>query len=222
MSAHIAGIGCVTPLGGDLDTIWRRIAAGERAAVVEVVNPETGRKLAAAPVPAEFTAHLAREPRLRRSSAISLLGAAAGKSAMADCGVEFSPAQKSRLAIVFGVSSGGVQYTRRFYEQIVKQGANAASPMLFPETVYNAPASHLAALLGIDGASYTLVGDASVGLAAMKFAEQLLDTGDLAQVVVVGSEELDWVVCEAYRDWRLARSTPEGDRKSTRLNSSHG
>ena len=76
--------------------------------------------------------------------------------------------------------------------------------------MYNAPASHLAALLGIDGASYTLVGVASVGLAAMKFAEQLLDTGDLAQVVVVGSEEIDWVVCAAYGDWRLARSTPEG------------
>ena len=38
MSVRIAGIGCVTPLGGDLDTIWRRIEAGERAAVVEVVR----------------------------------------------------------------------------------------------------------------------------------------------------------------------------------------
>ncbi|MEI6736711.1 MAG: GNAT family N-acetyltransferase [Actinomycetes bacterium] len=81
---------------------------------------------------------------------------------------------KPRLAIVFGVSSGGVQYTRRFYEQIVKQGANAASPLLFPETVYNAPASHLAAMLGVDGATYTLVGDGTVGLQALEFGAQLI------------------------------------------------
>ena len=44
-------------------------------------------------------------------------------------------------------------------------GAQAASPLLFPETVFNAPASHLAAILGITGASYTLVGDGAVGIA---------------------------------------------------------
>src|SRR5204862_301798 len=78
--------------------------------------------------------------------------------------------------------------------------------LLFPETVYNAPASHLAAQLGIDGASYTLVGDASVGIAALKFAEQLIEVSDIDQCVVVGAEECDWVLCEAYRAWRLART----------------
>ena len=77
------------------------------------------------------------------------------------CTVE--AARAARLAVIFAVASGSVVYTRRFYEQVTKQGAKAASPMLFPETVYNAPASHLAALLGIDGATYTLVGDNSVG-----------------------------------------------------------
>src|SRR5260221_9117007 len=118
-----------------------------------------------------------------------------------------TPEAAARTAIVFAISDGGVIYTRKFYEQIVKQGANLASPLLFPETVYNAPGSHLAALLGIDGASYTLVGDNSVGLAALKFGEQLLELGGADRVVVVGAEEIDWVICEAYRDWRLARTT---------------
>src|SRR3712207_8481791 len=45
---------------------------------------------------------------------------------------------------------------------------------LFPETVFNAPASHLAAILGISGASYTLVGDGAVGILALKMAEDLM------------------------------------------------
>jgi hypothetical protein len=116
-----------------------------------------------------------------------------------------TPEIAGRTALVFAVSDGGVVYTRKFYEQIVKQGANAASPLLFPETVYNAPASHLAALLGIDGASYTLVGDASVGLAAVHFGGQLLAMGDVDYCIVVGCEELDWILCEAYAMWRFAR-----------------
>lgn len=209
VSARISGIGCMTPLGCDLDEIWRRIAADERPALSEVVNPETGRKFQAALVPPALVAHVAREPRLRRSSAISLFAAAAGRAALADSGIEFTSEVKARTAVVFGVSDGGVQYTRRFYEQIVKQGANAASPLLFPETVYNAPASHLAAMLGVDGATYTLVGDGTVGLQAMEFGAQLLAMGDADHVLVVAAEELDWILLEAHHAWRLiARDRP--------------
>ena len=212
MSTYLTGMGWVTPLGAGLDEVWARLMAGDTAEVKTIANPETGRGLAYAPVPMKLVEALGRNPRLRRASAISYFAVAAGLAALENAGITMTPELAAQTAVVFAISSGGVAYTRRFYEQLVKQGANAASPLLFPETVYNAPASHFAAQLGIDGASYTLVGDSSVGLAAMKFAEQLLDTGDLAQVVVVGSEEMDWVLCEAYRDWRLARGGDAGSR----------
>ena len=212
MTAHIAGLGWVTPLGTGLEEVFARIKNGDVAEVKTLAHPETGRALSYIPVPMKLVEALGRNPRLRRASAISYFAVAAGLAALADAGVEMTPELAARTAVVFAISSGGVAYTRRFYELLVKQGANAASPLLFPETVYNAPASHFAAQLGIDGASYTLVGDASVGLAALKFAEQLLDTSDLAQVVVVGSEEVDWVLCAAYREWRLARGADAGSR----------
>lgn len=206
MSAFISGLAWITPLGADLDTVWRRLMAGDVPAPQPLTNPVTGRVHEYLAVPPKLVEPLARNPRLRRSSAISFYAVAAGLAALADAGLSPEAVRAGRTAVVFAVSDGGVIYTRRFYEQIVKQGANAASPLLFPETVYNAPASHLAAMLGIDGASYTLVGDNSVGLAALKFAEQLLAIGDVERVVVVGAEEIDWVLCEAYRAWRLART----------------
>ena len=203
MKAGISGIGCVTPLGSSPGEIRQRSGNGERAALTQVTNPETGRNYSAALVPPESVAHLNREPRLRRASTISLLAAAAGKAAIADSGMELSAEFRSRLALVFGVSSGGVQYTRRFYEKVVKEGASAASPLLFPETVYNAPASHLAAMIGVDGATYTVVGDGTVGLQALHLGTQLLATGEADHVLVVGAEELDWILLEAHRVWRL-------------------
>ncbi len=195
-------MGWVTPLGTDLDGVWQRLQQGDMAEVKQVANPETKRLHDYVPVPPELVAQLGRNPRLRRSSSISYFAVAAGLAAIDRAGSVIVP---ERTAVVFAVTDGGVTYTRRFYEQIMKQGANAASPLLFPETVHNAPASHLAAQLGIDGASYTLVGDASTGLAALKLGEQLIDLGEADCVVVVACEEVDWILCEAYRDWRLAR-----------------
>ena len=210
MSARLAGMGWVTPLGTGLAEVWERVRRGDVAERKTIVNPETGRELLCAPVPPALVEHVGRHPRLRRSSPISYFAVAAGLAALADAGLTMNPELAARTAVIFAIGNGGVLYTRRFYEQIVKQGANAASPLLFPETVYNAPASHLAALLGLDGASYTLVGDATVGLAALKMAEQLLDLGAADRCVVVGCEELDWVLCQAYRDWRFGTLLAEG------------
>jgi 3-oxoacyl-(acyl-carrier-protein) synthase len=207
MKTAIVGLGWVTPLGGDLEQVCAAMQSGAVAETKPVQNPETGVVHACRVVPPKLVEALGRSPRLRRSSPISYFAVAAAQGALSDAGLELTPELAARTAIVCGVSNGGVVYTRRFYEQIVKQGANAASPLLFPETVYNAPASHLAAALGIDGGSYTLVGDNSVGAAALHFAAQLLALGQCDRVVVVGCEEIDWIVCEAFHDWRLA-ATP--------------
>lgn len=203
MKARIAGIACVTPLGATPKEVWESVSIGQSVDPAPMANPETGRNHVGASVPSRLTAEVSRESRLRRSSAISLFAATAAKRAMENSGIAWTPEMKSRLAVVFGVSSGGVQYTRRFYEQVIKQGANVASPMLFPETVYNAPASHVAAMLQVDGATYTLVGDGTVGLQALAFGAELLAIGDADYVLVVAAEELDWILLEAHRDWRL-------------------
>jgi hypothetical protein len=206
MSVFIAGMGWVTPLGADLSTVWERLLAGDVAEAKELRNPESGRLLPYYPVSPKLVDSLGRNPRLRRSSSISYFAVAAGLAALENAGLSLTPELAARTAVVFGTTDGGVQYTRRFYEQISKQGAQAASPALFPETVYNAPASHLSAQLGLDGASYTLVGDASVATGALHFGRQLLATQDIDYCLVLAAEECDWILCEAYRDWRLART----------------
>jgi 3-oxoacyl-(acyl-carrier-protein) synthase len=128
--------------------------------------------------------------------------------ALHNSGVKLDSRSAERTALVFAISNGGVIYTKRFYRDILEAGAQSASPLLFPETVFNASASHLAAILGITGASYTLVGDGAVGVAAIKMAEDMIANEELDYCLVVGTEEVDWLLCDAYRRWRLLRSAP--------------
>jgi 3-oxoacyl-(acyl-carrier-protein) synthase len=205
MSFFIQGIGAVTPLGPTgLDT-WSALCRGEQAPRTLFGHEIADRSYFSCPVPRKFVGEAARQPRLRRSGTISLLGAAAGFDAFGDAGLKPDSAMRATTALVFAICSGGVNYTRRFYHEIVTQGAHGASPLLFPETVYNAAASHLAALLGVDELSYTLVGDSSVGLAAVHFAIELLTVQPkLDRCLVVGTEEADWLLADAFATWRMA------------------
>ena len=206
MSLRIGGMGWVTPLGSGVSSVWERLLKGEAPVAETVSSVLNSRTYPAFRVLSQATAGAPMHPRLRRSSAISRFAVVAGLAALDNAGVQLDVATAERTALVFAISNGGVIYTKRFYHEIAESGAQAASPLLFPETVFNAPASHLAAILGISSASYTLVGDSAVGLLALKMAEDLMLNPQLDRCLIVGAEEADWLLCDAYHHWRLLRA----------------
>jgi 3-oxoacyl-(acyl-carrier-protein) synthase len=222
MSAHIAGMGWVTPLGSGVDDVWERLNNGEQAQIETIADAASSVSYQGYKVPASALKDLPPHPRLRRASAISRFAASAGLAAIKDAQARGLTVDPTHVAIVFAISNGGVIYTRRFYHDIVESGASSASPILFPETVFNAPASHLAALLGIAGQSYTLVGDGSVGLSALNMAEALLNDEALEACLVVGAEEIDWLLCDAYARWRLLRRASVGNKSASGMIPSEG
>jgi 3-oxoacyl-(acyl-carrier-protein) synthase len=208
MSVYIAGTGWVTPFGSSIEEVWARLLDEDIPDVDEVHDLLGDRSYPVYRVPQFALKHLPPHPRLRRASAISRFAAAAGLAALGDAKLTVDDMLSDRLALVFAVANGGVIYTKRFYDDIVKTGAQTASPLLFPETVFNAAASHLGAIIGLSGASYTIVGDGSVGLTALKMGEDLMADPNLDYCLVVGAEEADWLLCDAYAKWRLLRSAP--------------
>ncbi len=207
MSLAIAGMGWVTPLGSGIDPVWEQLLHGHEASATTVSEQFGDWPYSAFRVPDSALTGLVH-PRLRRASMISRFAAMAGLEALQAAGVKLNSQNAERTALIFAISNGGVIYTKRFYRDVVEAGAQSASPLLFPETVFNAPASHLAAILGVTGATYTLVGDGAVGLLAIKMAEDLMANEALKYCLVVGTEEVDWLLCDAYRRWRLLRLTP--------------
>src|SRR5256886_3385799 len=207
MSLAIAGMGWVTPLGNGVDAVWERLLRGDEASATPISEQFGDRSYSVFRVPESAVTGLAH-PRLRRASVISRFAAIAGLEALQAAEVKVDSQNAGRIALIFAISNGGVIYTKRFYRDVVEAGAQSASPLLFPETVFNAPASHLAAILGVTGATYTLLGDGAVGLLTIKMAEDLMANEALKYCLVVGTEEVDWLLCDAYRRWRLLRAAP--------------
>ncbi|HEY5707042.1 MAG TPA: beta-ketoacyl synthase N-terminal-like domain-containing protein [Terrimicrobiaceae bacterium] len=203
MTASIVGMGWVTPLGRDLEAVWKDIRENRHPDASLMENPVSKRGVPVLRVPECLVRDTATLPRLRRSSIISHLAVAAATDAAASAGM--TPEKLARTALIFAASDGGVIYTRRFYADLVERGEGAGSPLLFPETVYNAPASHIAARLGLQGDVLTLVGDAATSLAAIRTGCELLAAGEADFCLVAAAQELDWVTCEAYGRWGLIR-----------------
>lgn len=191
----ISGWGAVSPAGWTAGELAAAVAE-KRTLPVSVEKrcpeaPELARRL----VPPLATAPAwLRQPRLRRASPITRFAVAAAMEALQGGSIPAPP--EEALGIVFAVQNGGVQFSRRFFAEVL-QNPGLASPILFPETVFNASASHVAALLAAPSLNNTLVSDAGGFLTALDVAAQWLDEGRVSDCLVIASEEHDWLSGEA-------------------------
>lgn len=139
-----------------------------------------------------------RHARLRRAPVVARLAVAAALDALDAAGIDATAAGGSRVGVVFALMNGCVAYSNRFFGEVLADPATA-SPILFPETVYNAPASHLSALLGQTAPNYTQIGDTGVFAVALHTARLWLAADQCDLVVVATAEEHDWLTAEAPR-----------------------
>jgi len=192
----IAGLGAVSPAGVGVEAL---LQTGE---LVPELIPAFGSgksyRVLRVNQKLERLARWQNEPRLRRASAIALFMVEAAKQALG----ETTPAS---LGIVAALGTGAVIPTRRFYEGVIKSGPRFASPNVFPETVFNSPVSHVAAVLGATGPCYSVVGDEAAWVSAISVAATWLATGTCENVLVIGAEEFDPILLDAYAAVRWLR-----------------
>jgi len=193
----VSGCGAVSPAGWSVAEMQRVLAAGQPLPVQPLARPGWDKplRMRAVPAPAVKPAFLAH-PRLRRTSAITHYAAAALLEALH--GLPPDPAH--RLGLIVCLQSGCVQYTHRFFEEALADPATA-SPLLFPETVFAAPASHLAALLENAPRVTTLMGDPGTFAQGLALGADWLGQDRVDVAVVIGAEEVNWLRADAL--WHL-------------------
>lgn len=140
-------------------------------------------------------AAMPKHPRFRRSSNITKFAVNAAQQAIGDERLEKMKNNELNIGLVFTLLNGCVNYSNRFFSEVLDD-PSLASPLLFPETVFNAPASHIAAYLGCDGPIYTMIGDSATWFYAIKIAQGWIADGHVDGCLVVCGEETDWLTLE--------------------------
>ena len=205
----LRGVGAVSPAGWGVAPLLEALRAGTPLPLQELPAP-SGRRFPVrlVPPPATRPAWLAH-PRLRRASSISHFAVAAAVEALQPWpGV--APGAV-RLGIVTGTHAASMRYSERFFGEVLQNPATA-SPMLFPETVINAPASHVAAFLGCTGLCYSLIADQTAFVQALLVGCDWLAEQRVDACLVLGMDEVSWPIAEAlsHHSRRIALSEGAG------------
>jgi hypothetical protein len=194
----ITGTGAVTPAGWGVPAFMEALDSERKPAPSELIREIAGHPpvvttvLRVPPAPAT----LPKSPRLRRVSPVSKFAVAAAVEAVGPARMEKAAAGELRLGIVCALMNGCVNYSNRFFGEVLAD-PSVASPILFPETVFNAPSSHLSSLFNSTAPNDTLLGDTAEIFTALEVATEWLLRGDCDGVLVVAPEELDWLSSEA-------------------------
>jgi 3-oxoacyl-[acyl-carrier-protein] synthase II len=214
LSLTITGIGAVSPAGWGVTALSAALTAQRQLTETLLAPPPTvannllphSVRTVPRPVPDQA---LARHPRMRRASPLTLFAAAAAIEALGPDRVAAVQAGRLRAGVIYTLLNGGVSYCGRFYGEVLDNPATA-SPILFPETVFNAAASHLTAYLGSSGPCASLIGDSAQFLAAIEMAALWLDLGQIDLCLVIGAEEHDWLSSAAIDLLQLGVPMAEG------------
>jgi 3-oxoacyl-(acyl-carrier-protein) synthase len=137
--------------------------------------------------------------KARKFDRCSLFAVVAAGMALKDAGLDPAAFGSSRVGIVLGCGFGGIANSEDFLRGYLSKGTDGLVPMLFPNTVPNAPASNASIEHGLKGPNVTFVQRFCSAEAAFQMACRFLEE-DRADIMLTGGvDELQPFMIEAFR-----------------------
>jgi 3-oxoacyl-(acyl-carrier-protein) synthase len=206
----ITGTGAVSPAGWGIPALMAALSAGTKISPshIERICGETTISTSVLRVPSEG-ATTPKFARLRRTSPISKFAAAAVAEALGEVRQAQIASGNLRVGVIFTLINGCVNYSNRFFGEALADPA-FASPILFPETVFNAPSSHLSAMIGSTAPNDTLVADSTGFFSGIDLAAEWIERGDVDGCLIIAAEETDWLSAEGLRHYSKNYLPAEG------------
>ena len=184
----VTGLGATTPLGGDVETTWRALLAGESGVTTLeqewVERHQLSVKFAGqAKVKAKDVLSVPETKRLDPASQFALIAA---REAWADAGKP--EVQAERLAVEFATGIGGIWTLLDAYDTLNASGPRRVLPMTVPMLMANGPAAAIGMDIAARGGVRTSVSACASSTEAIANAITRLQSGAIDIVVAGGCE----------------------------------
>jgi 3-oxoacyl-[acyl-carrier-protein] synthase II len=185
----ITGIGCISPLGNDVYTLWNNILAGKSG--VGIITHYDIREFSVkigAEVKGFDAVALFGSRDARRMDRFVQFGLAACLQAVEQAKLVIDETNRDRTGVVLGCGIGGMSTLFEQIQIFFERGPERVSPFLVPMMLPDTAAGMVAIQLGVRGPNMAVVSACASGTNAIGEAAEIIRRGS-ADVVISGGAE---------------------------------
>lgn len=185
----VTGIGLVTSLGNDVETVFGSLLAG-KSGIDEVSSFDVTDypcKIGAEVrdfVPTDWMDH----KEVRRNDRYVHLGMAASKLAVKNADLDVATVDSDRLGVLVASGIGGLDTIEKQSRILFERGPRKVSPFMIPSLIANMASGVVGIEFGARGPNFTIVSACASSTHAIGESMRILQTGD-ADVMIAGGSE---------------------------------
>jgi 3-oxoacyl-[acyl-carrier-protein] synthase II len=185
----ITGLGCVSPVGNDVPTVWSNIIAGV-SGIDYISRYETDEyKIKIAGEVKGFSGEaLFGSREARRMDRFTQLALASSLQAVESARLEINEANRDRIGVIIGTAIGGMETLFENMQTFIHKGPSRVSPFMVPMMLPDTAAGMVAIHLGVRGPNMAVVTACATGTNAVGEAAESIRRGQ-ADVILAGGAE---------------------------------
>jgi 3-oxoacyl-[acyl-carrier-protein] synthase II len=152
----VTGLGVISPLGNDPDTLFSKLMAAESGIrLITADGPRGQYSIIAASVEFDPVLYFPPPQKIDNLDRVSQFSIAAAAMALKDSMIQLTDDGKRRCGVSWGTGMGAASSLEDSYKQVLLHDPNRLKPLTILTVMNNAPASHIAIQHGLSGSSLT-------------------------------------------------------------------
>ncbi len=185
----ITGLGCVSPVGNDVQTTWVNVLAGKSGVgpITHFDSQEYKTKIAAELKDFNIKAIISQR-EARRMDLVSQYALVAATQAVEHADLEVNDKNRDRIGAIIGTGIGGIGTLYDNMKILLEKGPLRVSPFLIPKMLPDTPGGMIAIHLGIRAINIAVVTACATGTNALGESAEIIRRGQ-ADVILAGGAE---------------------------------
>ena len=185
----VTGMGCLSPLGNDVETTWDNLINGVSGVdYIDRFDTSVLKTKFAAEVKGFNAKEHFGHRDARRMDRFAQLGLAAAQEAIENSKLEVTDENRNRIGVVMGSGIGGIETLFNSTLTFLEKGPNRVSPFMIPMMISDSSPALVALNLGLRGPNLSIVTACATGTNSLGEAAKIISR-DQADVILAGSSE---------------------------------
>ncbi|HHV63556.1 MAG TPA: beta-ketoacyl-ACP synthase II [Peptococcaceae bacterium] len=185
----ITGLGAVTPLGNDVQSLWQAVKEGKNGIAEITAFDTTGFKATLAAEVKDFEPeNYLDKKEVKRMDRYCQFALAAAEEAYRDAGLDNAEIDREKFGVMVGSGIGGLLTIEEQHFRLLEKGPGRISPFFIPMAISNMAAGNIAIKLQARGLCTSMVTACATGTHSIGEAFQKIRDGQ-ADIVITGGAE---------------------------------